>query len=340
MKIIDKIVTSVTQPQQTNVLWHNPETGELKMFGNKGWEVVGGSAGSSNNGDAGNSNDDSSSTNGYPVVTVEDNFDITVNPNTFYDIKNDDTSEININFVNDGYSTANVSKQIIFTYDEAIGSEDMIAMLVQMIGGKPVPDRTIEGYTYRMDTSMSGIAIPLYFSEMPTTGKSVNYYTSIFGEEFVGTMTNIQIFNETTNYIVYIEAQGQRISLAFTEVSNDNSNFVHKYNVLGVLSLLIGTEYVYTQKPYTQITDTSEIYIAEDMSLSSMIPSTIKVELNENQLASDTIKEFVFNFYSPASVTFNRQIKWNNDNYPDLTKSGVYTISIVNEVGCYTFVNS
>ena len=29
MKITDKIVTSVTPPQQTNVLWHNPETGEL-----------------------------------------------------------------------------------------------------------------------------------------------------------------------------------------------------------------------------------------------------------------------------------------------------------------------
>lgn len=45
MKITDKIVTSITQPQQTNVLWHNPETGELKMFGNKGWEVVGGAPG-------------------------------------------------------------------------------------------------------------------------------------------------------------------------------------------------------------------------------------------------------------------------------------------------------
>ena len=44
MKIIDKIVTQVTQPQQTNVLWHNPETGELKIFGNKGWEVVGDNA--------------------------------------------------------------------------------------------------------------------------------------------------------------------------------------------------------------------------------------------------------------------------------------------------------
>ena len=45
MKTTEKIVTSVTQPQQTNVLWHNPETGELKMFGNKGWEVVGGKPG-------------------------------------------------------------------------------------------------------------------------------------------------------------------------------------------------------------------------------------------------------------------------------------------------------
>lgn len=42
MKITDKIVTSVTQPQHTNVLWHNPETGELKIFGNSGWEVIGG----------------------------------------------------------------------------------------------------------------------------------------------------------------------------------------------------------------------------------------------------------------------------------------------------------
>lgn len=41
MKIIDKIVTSKTAPKNTNVLWHNPETGELKLFGNTGWEVVG-----------------------------------------------------------------------------------------------------------------------------------------------------------------------------------------------------------------------------------------------------------------------------------------------------------
>lgn len=34
MKIIDKIVTSVTQPQQTNVLWHNPEKVTFDINGN------------------------------------------------------------------------------------------------------------------------------------------------------------------------------------------------------------------------------------------------------------------------------------------------------------------
>lgn len=42
MKIINKIVTSQTAPKTTNVLWHNPETGELKIFGNTGWELAGG----------------------------------------------------------------------------------------------------------------------------------------------------------------------------------------------------------------------------------------------------------------------------------------------------------
>lgn len=42
MKVTDKIVTSVTAPKQTDVMWHNPNTGELKIFGKDGWEVVGG----------------------------------------------------------------------------------------------------------------------------------------------------------------------------------------------------------------------------------------------------------------------------------------------------------
>jgi hypothetical protein len=46
MKITDKIVTSKIAPKQLNVVWHNPDTGELKMF-NDGWKLVGGSASNS-----------------------------------------------------------------------------------------------------------------------------------------------------------------------------------------------------------------------------------------------------------------------------------------------------
>lgn len=76
------------------------------------------------------------------------------------------------------------------------------------------------------------------------------------------------------------------------------------------------------------------------MSLSSMISSSVEVKVNEDQLASDTIKEFLFNVNSPANIVFNESVKWHNDNTPDLTKTGIYTISILNGVGCYTFVNS
>lgn len=44
MKTTDKIVTSVTAPQSTNVMWHNPETRKLKFFGQMGWEDVGGTS--------------------------------------------------------------------------------------------------------------------------------------------------------------------------------------------------------------------------------------------------------------------------------------------------------
>lgn len=41
-KVIDKIITSVHESDNTKVVWHNPETGQLKIFGNNGWEVAGG----------------------------------------------------------------------------------------------------------------------------------------------------------------------------------------------------------------------------------------------------------------------------------------------------------
>lgn len=65
-----------------------------------------------------------------------------------------------------------------------------------------------------------------------------------------------------------------------------------------------------------------------------------EVNITFTQESKDIIGEYVFNINSPANISFDKEIKWNNDNTPDLTQEGIYTISIVNDVGCYTFVNS
>jgi hypothetical protein len=60
--------------------------------------------------------------------------------------------------------------------------------------------------------------------------------------------------------------------------------------------------------------------------------------LNKDIKPSNIVNEFVFNVNSPANITFSNIINWNNGNIPDLTIEGICTISIVNGVGCYTFV--
>jgi hypothetical protein len=101
-----------------------------------------------------------------------------------------------------------------------------------------------------------------------------------------------------------------------------------------------GVQYVYTNKPYINITSADDVYIYNDYSLASVGIEGITVKLNKNILGSDTLKEFVFSINSPANVVFNQTIKWHNNNIPDLTESGLVTISVFNQVGCYTFVNN
>lgn len=62
--------------------------------------------------------------------------------------------------------------------------------------------------------------------------------------------------------------------------------------------------------------------------------------VDEEFYADIVANEFIFNINSPCNIIFNEEIKWNNNEEPDLTQEGIYTISILNGVGCYTFVNS
>ena len=62
--------------------------------------------------------------------------------------------------------------------------------------------------------------------------------------------------------------------------------------------------------------------------------------VNEEFYANTVANEFIFNINSPANISFDKEIKWNNNEEPDLTQIGVYTINIINGVACYTFVNT
>jgi hypothetical protein len=94
---------------------------------------------------------------------------------------------------------------------------------------------------------------------------------------------------------------------------------------------------VFTKKSYQE--DNNCIIIGP-MAGGSSLDTNYELVENMNIEGSNIMKEFMFNFNSPANIIFNQQIKWNNNEEPDLTKEGVYTISIVNGIGCYTFVNS
>ena len=67
----------------------------------------------------------------------------------------------------------------------------------------------------------------------------------------------------------------------------------------------------------------------------------INITFIDEEFYTDTVEnEFIFNINSPANISFNKEIKWDNNKEPDLTQIGVYTINIVNDIACYTFANT
>jgi hypothetical protein len=98
----------------------------------------------------GGGNTPTSISGGYPVVTVENDFNIIAEPNTFYNIKNSPDSDISINF-KDGYSIEGSSK-VLFINAEPEGDEYFVnvASSIMMLGlSNLIYDTTKEGYKYK-----------------------------------------------------------------------------------------------------------------------------------------------------------------------------------------------
>lgn len=274
---------------------------------------------------------------GYPVVTVEDNFNIEAKPNTFYNIKNNTDTEVNINFNPEEFYATGKNKYIMFTWDN-FNPDDVIS-IASYIGGIVVKDNSVEGYKYRIDIDASSLdvgVIPVYLNDNITEGVNIRAYVNMLGEEQILELNNIHIINKDIEYLYYITFETSTYSIpviVLEEVEND-SEFKHKYKCYSLLNIMIPSEYLYSNEP---INTTTSVFIYDG---ESYVEGSISKVVNKGINSSNIVNEFVFNINSPANIIFNEEIKWNNDNIPDLTKIGIYTMSILNGVGCYTFVNS
>lgn len=324
MKTTDKIVTSVTAPQSTNVMWHNPETGKLKLFGQMGWEDVGGKS-------------ESDSSLGYPIVTVQDDFNITAEPNTFYNVKNDANSEVNINLM-DNYSSY---KYLFFTCEENDEMDEMFNFL-GLIGGVVKSDTSRSGYKYSMDIYIdfgAGDGViqgTAFFDDMLKTGNTVNYLmASNAWPEMTGKASNITVLNDNEDYFLEVNLNGTLLNGMLIQKDYDAERNLFFYDVCGGLTLFAGINQLMTSGPYQEATEF--ITVPQNYPLHAM--GEVKVKNNKGEKIREIANEFIINVKSPANVTFNEEINWHNDIAPDLTQDCVYTISIVNGVGCYTCIN-
>lgn len=211
------------------------------------------------------------------------------------------------------------------------------------------------------------IQIKSYFSDEVKTGNNINWcikqllckmkavdengnvvediemdLIELLGQDIIIPITNVQVLTDNNDDLALItlkEEYQQSMGLplsdlphVFTEVENDNSEYSHKYQVFGVIPLQMSITYVYTNEP---VPNTTDIY-GDGMNLSEY--ADIKFIKNITTKGCEVANEYVFNINSPANVTFNQSIKWNNGNEPDLSQNGTYTISLLNGVGCFTFV--
>lgn len=322
MKITDKIVTSKIQPTQTNVVWHNPETGELKMFGEKGWEIAGGSAGSSNDGD--------SNTNGYPIITVEGGtgvINLYAKANIFYDIKNtqDDTITIQQNIFD---ANSINGEMFIIEFDDIEGLEAIypnypeetiaaIKMEIMRTHSMGIISKQNDKYNLYIYTPEEPIEEPIEVDNLDITDLEVSM------KGVVLTIKNIKFIEPNYNI------GGQPVYLE--EVESDDPKYKHKYKIVNnFMVMTIGLNVYYSNIPIEELT-----YVDIDHFMVPIIKDNFKSLYDKN------VGEFVFNFNTPIKeIIFDNEIKWNEGNAPDVTQSGIMTISIVNGIGCYTFVNN
>lgn len=358
MKITEKIVTSITQPQQTNVLWHNPETGELKMFGNKGWEVVGGNPGEGSS--------SSTNSNGYPVVEIPlKEFTSDINPDSEYaytdsyynitDMKpgvyyklpyneatgvgtNDDWIDISINPFSQIPKGAKACF-ITLPYDEWFYDETLNINL-------DVADKAYENFTHGLC-----FLIP---------SKKESYTWDLI--PYCDTTHNINSFESTPQAGDFIQLTPE-VKCEITDIVISDTVVWDCWNSYWwIIDTSNITQEIYYDKTYNVY---NAIYIGDDTNKCQIYTTeTITKESkdfvfyydlyfdNNNELSwndavgvvysqsdesqNTNITEYIYEAPSQCSTYTNFPYRYNNDTYPDRDSTTRIVTSIVDGVACFT----
>ena len=263
---------------------------------------------------------------GYPKVEVEGGTGmimLNANANTFYNIKNtpDDMVMIQPNV----FEANNINGEMfIVEFDDIEGLEAMFP---------DYPEEAFDEIKMQFKAMMSMIIATKqnnkYKLYMYMPGESVSEYIEVdnlditdltieIEDGVVATFKNIKFIEPTYNiagYPVYVE-----------EVESDNPEYKYKYKVVNnFIVMMIGLGTYYSNTPIEELTY---------LDIEGMPIPLIKD--NFKSLYDKKIGEFVFNFNTPTNIEII--CNWNNEEEPDFSQEGVMTVSIVNNVGTYTFV--
>lgn len=264
---------------------------------------------------------------GYPKVVVEGGngmIMLNANANTFYDIKNtpDDVIIIQQNI----FEENNINGEMFITqFDDIEGLEAMFP---------DIPEESFNSIKVEIILMFSMIIVSKQndkyklYSYIP--GEFIKEFTEVDNLDITDLEVSIEGITLTVKNIKFIEPNYNVTGypIYFEEVDNDNLEYKYKYKIINnFITMMMGLETYYSNTPIEELT-----YI--DIGSTSM-PI---IKDNFKSLCDKNIGEFVFNFNTPANIDII--CNWNNDEEPDFYKTGVMTVSIVNNIGTYTFVPS
>lgn len=361
MKITEKIVTSVTRPQQTNVMWHNPETGALKMYGNKGWEVVGGIP------EAGGSS--RLTQNGYPVVEIplkEFTFDINPDPEyaytySYYSITGmkpgvyyklpynqatgvgTDTSgwcDISINpfsqipkgakacFITLPYDEWFYDKTLSINWDAADKAyENFICRLCFLIPSKK------EGYTYDLIPYSDTTHNINSFEGIPQVGDFIQLTPEVKCQITDIIISDTVIWDGWNDYWWVVDTSNVTNETYYGKTYN-------VYNATRPLDRSIEQMQIYTTETITKDSKDFVFYYGlsfdDNNELAGWSDGVGIVYSQSDDIFNTNVTEYIYEVPSWYSIYTSFPYQYNNDTYPDSDNTTRIVTSIVDGVACFT----